>query len=150
MTPRIKRFSAFRLCFCFCFCFLVQLMVATCKHTALLGRYSRCIQEATLNTTNSWARGGNREHGAGDPRKASRACPDQAICLQGLRGQLGGRRHSRASGEGWRGEGQPSSASPPGEAGCPFSISPHVQFLPFFPLPLLPPFLFSPLSLSSA
>ena len=62
-------------------------MVATCKHTALLGRYSRCIQEATLNTTNSWARGGNREHGAGDPRKASRACPDQAICLQGLRGQ---------------------------------------------------------------
>ena len=89
--------------------------MATCKHTCPLGRYSWCVQEAALNTTNYWARGGDRDNGAGDPRKASRACPDQAICLQGLRGRLGGGRHSRAAGEGWRGESQPSSASPPGE-----------------------------------
>lgn len=84
---------------------------------------------------NYWARGENGENGAGDTRKAHRACPDQAICLQGLSGQLGGRRHSRAAGEGWRDDGRPSSALLPGEAGVSF-----LYFIPcVVPLPSLGP-----------
>ena len=138
--PRIKRFSAFR-----CVFFGSGDRWPHVNTPALLGRYSRCTQEAALNTTSYWARGGDRDNGSGDPRKASRACPDQAVCLQGLRGRLGGRHHSRAAGEGWRGEGQPSSAFPPGEAGVSFLyFTPRVgpPLLPSAPPPPFPVFSF--------
>ena len=133
MTPPKKQFSAFKL---YIYIFWFRCQWPRVNTPALLGRYSQRTLEAALNTVNYWARGGNREHGAGDTRKAHRACPDQAICLQGLSGQLGCGRHSRAEGEGWRDEGRPSCAFLPGEAGV-LSLL-HSTALPLsLPLPLL-------------
>lgn len=93
---------------------------------ALLGRYSRCIQEAALNTANSTGARVGGGMGQGTPVRPAKLVLTRQSAFGGSKTSLGGP-HSRAAGEDRLGEGQlfPALSDPGGGS----------SFLCFIPLP---------------
>ena len=99
---------------------------------ALLCRYSRCIQEAALNTANSTGAGGGGGMGQGPPVRPTKLVLTRQSAFGGSKTSMGGP-HSRAAGECRLGEGQlfPALSDPGGG-------SSFFYFIPLPPPPLRP------------